>query len=143
MASFVEQLQRNTVALISVAIAITSLAYNTWRNEVTEGNRNIRVAGMEIIQELAQLQQVVFFARFEPADFRGDARVGWAHVLAVHDYAEVMPGAVMGAADGLVSIWQGNFQALSDQDDQQSYNEVDGQIEAVKAATLAALAELD
>jgi hypothetical protein len=34
-----------------------------------------------------QLQQVVFFARFQPEDTRGDARVGWVHILAVHDYA--------------------------------------------------------
>lgn len=142
MASFAEQVQRNTVALISLVVAITSLAYNTWRNEVTEGNRNIRVAGMEIIQELAQLQQVVFFARFQPEDLRGDARVGWAHVLAVQDYAAVMPDQVVTAAGGLLTVWQGNFADLSDQDDQ-PYSEVDQEIETVKTATLTALAELD
>jgi hypothetical protein len=30
--SFAKQLQRNTVALISVLIAVSSLSYNTWRN---------------------------------------------------------------------------------------------------------------
>jgi len=142
MASLVEQLQRNTVALISLVVAITSLGYNTWRNEASEGNRNIRVAGMEIIQELAQLQEVVFFARFQPEDSRGDARVGWVHVLAVQDYAAVMPAQVMDTADGLVTTWQGNFAELADPDGKH-YNDVDQEIEAVKLATLAALAELN
>jgi len=34
------QLRRNIVALISLTIAISSLGYNTWRNEHTEDNRN-------------------------------------------------------------------------------------------------------
>ena len=142
MASIGEQVRRNTVALISLVVAITSLGYNTWRNEASEGNRNIRVAGMETIQELAGLQQVVFFARFQPEDFRGDARVGWVHVLAVQDYAAVMPDQVMIAADGLVATWQSNFAALAEQDEQ-AYADIDRQIDAVKAATLAALAELN
>ncbi len=142
MASIGEQIRRNTVALISLVVAITSLGYNTWRNEASEGNRNIRVAGMETIQELAGLQQVVFFGRFQPEDFRGDPRVGWVHVLAVNDYAAVMPSQVMLAADGLVATWQSNFAALAEQDEQ-AYADIDRQIDAVKAATLAALAELN
>tara|TARA_R110000782_G_scaffold9026_8_gene29205 strand:- start:160 stop:393 length:234 start_codon:yes stop_codon:yes gene_type:complete len=35
-ASVREQLRRNTVALISLAVAITSLGYNTWRNALFE-----------------------------------------------------------------------------------------------------------
>ena len=57
---FVKQLQRNTVALISILIAVSSLSYNTWRNEKTETNRNQRVAAFEILLKLGELQQVVF-----------------------------------------------------------------------------------
>lgn len=41
-----EQFRRNAVALISLAIAVTSLGYNTWRNEASEHNRNQRVISM-------------------------------------------------------------------------------------------------
>ncbi len=41
---FFNQIRRNTVALISLAIAVSSLSYNTWRNEKTEINRNQRIA---------------------------------------------------------------------------------------------------
>ncbi|MBF8293263.1 MAG: hypothetical protein HW392_2090 [Steroidobacteraceae bacterium] len=40
-----EQLRNNLVALISLVIALSALGYNTWRNELTERNRNIRAAG--------------------------------------------------------------------------------------------------
>jgi len=40
-----EQIRNNMVALISLLIALSALGYNTWRNELTERNRNIRDAG--------------------------------------------------------------------------------------------------
>jgi len=44
-----KQLHRNAVALISLAVAITSLGYNTWRNEVSEQNRNQRCGSFELL----------------------------------------------------------------------------------------------
>ncbi|MGI9248195.1 MAG: hypothetical protein ACR2QI_04230, partial [Woeseiaceae bacterium] len=55
-----EQFQRNAVALISLVIAISSLGYNTWRNEASEYNRNQRLISIEILRNLGDLQQVVF-----------------------------------------------------------------------------------
>ena len=52
--SILEQLRRNTVALISLVVAISSLSYNTWRNEATEENRNLRVAAFEILLKLGE-----------------------------------------------------------------------------------------
>ncbi|MDB6105600.1 MAG: hypothetical protein JWO52_5599, partial [Gammaproteobacteria bacterium] len=40
MATIREQLRNNAVALTSLFIALSSLGYNTWRNERTEHNRN-------------------------------------------------------------------------------------------------------
>ena len=40
-----EQLRSNMVGLISLVIALSALGFNTWRNELTERNRNIRDAG--------------------------------------------------------------------------------------------------
>ncbi len=71
-----EQIRRNAVALISLAVALTSLGYNAWRNELTEANRNVREAGFIMVQHLDDLQQVPLFTRFMPSDLRGDARVG-------------------------------------------------------------------
>ena len=63
--SILEQLRRNTVALISLVVAISSLSYNTWRNEATEENRNLRVAAFEILLKLGELQQVVFHSHYD------------------------------------------------------------------------------
>lgn len=39
------QLRENSVALTSLLLVVIGLAYNTWRNEQTEFNDNIRAAG--------------------------------------------------------------------------------------------------
>jgi hypothetical protein len=38
--SISRQIHNNAVALVSIAVAASALAYNTWRNETTEEPRN-------------------------------------------------------------------------------------------------------
>jgi len=40
-----KQVHNNAVALISLFIAVGSLTYNSWCNETTEEQRNVRHAG--------------------------------------------------------------------------------------------------
>jgi hypothetical protein len=61
------QIRDNLIALISVVIALSALGYNTWRNERTERNRNVRVAGIEILREIGSLQQIIFYAHYAAA----------------------------------------------------------------------------
>ena len=89
--TYVEQLRRNAVALISLVVAISSLSYNTWRNEATEDNRNLRFAAFEILLKLGELQQVVFHVHFDKDLDKGNPRVGWAYVLTINDLAKVLP----------------------------------------------------
>jgi len=56
--TFKEQVRRNMVALISLAIAVTGLGYNTWRNEASEHNRNQRLVSIELLLMLGDLQQL-------------------------------------------------------------------------------------
>ncbi len=89
-----EQVRSNAVALISLVAALTALGYTTWRNERTEGNRNVREAGFELLSEIGSLQQVIFYAHYNMGDARGDARMGWADVLTIQDLAALMPPEV-------------------------------------------------
>ncbi len=51
-----DHLRRHLVALISLTIAISSLGYNTWRNEHTEHHRHKNFAAFEVIKKLNQFQ---------------------------------------------------------------------------------------
>ncbi len=140
-----EQLRRNTVAIISLVVAITSLSYATWRNEVTEANRNVRTAGFALIERLASLDEVALFIRFSgsaPDDEAAEMRrkEGWIHVIAMRDLCYTMPDAVRHSADQLYATWELSSDALRTP---AGYSEVNAAIEQLRKETLAALRALD
>jgi hypothetical protein len=57
MSTLRHQLRNNAVALISLTVALGSLGYNTWRNERTDYNRNIRTATFELLGKLSELER--------------------------------------------------------------------------------------
>ena len=140
MPSFREQLRNNLVAMISLAVALAALGYSTWRNERTELNRNLRVAGFELLTEIGSLQQVVFYAHFQPGDARGDPRMGWAEVLTIVDLAELMPADVRREAKALNDVWQADWPGLGD--DPEAHRRIDAAIDAVRRTTLAEIRRL-
>ena len=126
-----DQVKRNAVAIISLIVALSSLAYNTWRNESSEANKTIRDAGFFMMQELSGLQEIVLYARFDQNDERGDIKSGWSHVLAVKDISYAMPQSVQNDALQLLNVWQDHASRLQT-DETHSYQQVDQAIDQVK-----------
>jgi len=109
---FILQVRRNAVALISLAVAVTALTYNTWRNELTEYNRNQRAAGFEILNELARLQLTADILHYGGERIAETPIRGWARVLLIRDLARIMPTDVQSAADDLYATWQKYWEGL-------------------------------
>ena len=141
MTSFIDQVRRNSVALISLAVALSSLSYNTWRNEQTEYNRNIRVAGIELLLKLGELEKVVFFAHYDRDSQAGSPRAGWAHALTVRDLGSLTPEPARSSTVSLVEVWQQNWSGLGTSDDTAS--KISDSIDKARSEVLGVLAELD
>jgi len=141
-ASFREQIQRNSVALISLFVAVSSLSYNTWRNELSEYNRNQRVSSFEILLKLGELQELVFHNHYDrDAENKGNPRTGWALVLTIRDLSAVLESPVPGSSKELVAVWGSNWSRLGDS--KESADAILSGIEKVRADTLALLGDLD
>ena len=97
--SLAEQLKRNTVALISLVFAMTTLGYTSWRMEHSEENQNIRAAGFEILMQLGKLQLNVDYSYYGEDDERGNPISAWTHVLLIRDLSRIMPGDMPDKAD--------------------------------------------
>jgi len=140
--SFKEQVRRNSVALISLFVAVSSLSYNTWRNERSEYNRNQRVSSFEVLLKLGDLQQLVFHNHYDrDAENKGNPRTGWAIVLTIQDLSTVLESPVPDAAKELVAVWGSHWSHLGDSQD--SADAILSGIEKVRADTLALLGDLD
>ena len=92
MMSFREQIRNNAVALISLVIAIGSLGYNTWRNETTEEQRNIRHASFRVLESLGELQEIVdmrfYYLPYDQSSLsEGESRIlGFGTAAMVRDF---------------------------------------------------------
>jgi hypothetical protein len=136
-----QQLRNNSVALISLVVALSSLGYNTWRNERTERNRNVRTATFELLTKIAELQRVVYLAQYDRDPNGGNPRTGWTYVLVIRDLSTLVPAPVPARAAELQKVWSADWEGLG-RDDERSVDHIDGAIDALRAATLATLTSL-
>ena len=89
--SIKEQFRRNTVALISLVVAITGLSYNTWRNEASEDNRTQRLVAIEVLMKLADLQRLTWHHHWDKdTEDKGNLRTGWTLVLVIKDISQIL-----------------------------------------------------
>ncbi len=136
-----QQLRNNAVALISLAVAISSLGYNTWRNERTEHNRNVRTAAFEVLMRAGDLERVTFLAQYDRDRSGGSPRTGWTDVLAIRDLSVLVPGVVPDRSAELLKVWGENWEGLG-KDDETAVSRIDDAIGRVREAALAVLRTL-
>jgi hypothetical protein len=139
---FKEQIRRNAVALISLAIAITSLSYNTWRNEASESNRTQRLVAIEVLLKLGDLQELVWHHHYDK-DFegKGNLRTGWTLVIVIRDISQVLAGAVVDSTGELHATWDDYSARLDTSVD--AKNAIIESIELVRSDALQLLRDLD
>lgn len=100
-----ESVRQNLLALVSLTVALFALSYNTWRNETTEGQRNVRDAGFIVLRSLGELQELSD-ARFYGGRKSETNRIAiWGRVLLVRDIAELVSEPSKQRADVLYATW--------------------------------------
>ena len=142
--SFKEQVRRNLVALISLAVAVTSLGYNTWRNEASEHNRNKRLIAIELLSIVGQMNQAVLEAGYGSEVSAGiHRRKAWAMAATINDLAMVAEGEVPAAAQGLFETWKTEVVRLRTGDTDAAIANINTALEIVRSATHDVLRSLE
>jgi len=118
--SLLQQIRGNAVALISLMTAVIALSYNTWRNETTETQRNIRQASFRVLESLGELQEVAdyryyYFPYENNKSGEGELRLrGYGSVTMVRDLMNLMPPPAPTASDELFRLWNEHVNALAE-----------------------------
>jgi hypothetical protein len=141
MTTLRRQLWDNAIALLSLAIALGSLSYNTWRDERTESNRNTRAASFEILTKLAEFQRLVYLAHYDRDAHDGNPRIGWSYIIVINDLSQVVAGGVQPRAGALRDMWRANWEKLGQKDDA-AIDHIDQSISDLRDATLETLRSL-
>ncbi|MEJ2310127.1 MAG: hypothetical protein P8Z31_01350 [Gammaproteobacteria bacterium] len=138
---FLEQLSRNALALVSLLVALTALGYNTWRNELTEHNRNIRFAGFEMLLRVSELRRISYIAHYDGDSVRGNPRSGWVEVQVIRDLGMIMPQPLQASTGELLAVWQREWPGLGNSD--ASIQAIENALDGVRAGILDTLEELE
>lgn len=137
-----DQVRRNLVALISLVVAITSLSYNSWRNESSEDNRTQRLVAIEILLKLGDLQQLVWHHYWDKDyDDKGNLRTGWTLVLVMKDISQILDDPLPSSTTELLRVWEQHSDDLDSS--RESEQEIIAAIDSVRSDTLALLQHLD
>jgi hypothetical protein len=120
MKRILSQLRDNSVALTSILIALTSLAYNAWRYERTEH---------------------MFLSHYDRDATNGNPRTGWTYVIVINDFASVLPEPVGVRAGRLRDTWREQWEGLM-QDDDTAVDRIEVDIAALREGTLDTLRSL-
>jgi hypothetical protein len=137
-----EQFRRNLVAVISLAVAVTALGYNTWRNEASEHNRNQRLVAIQVLLMMGELQQITLDRQYGTnVDGATLLRAGWSKVLTTRDLAQLMDGSVSASATRLWQVWDEDHIHLGT--DVKAKNRIIEALEDVRKDTHEVLTSLD
>src|SRR5262249_23669761 len=135
------QLRNNSLALISLSVALFSVSHNTWRNERTEYNRNVRAANFELLTKLADFERIVFLAHYDHDLANGNPRIGWTDVIVIHDLESVAPPPLAAKATRLREVWRDNWEQLGNPDES-AVDHIEAAVEDLRQATLSTLRAL-
>jgi len=141
MSTLLQQIHKNLLAIISLVVALSALGYNTYRNELTEENRNIRFAGFSMLQELSELQLLIDYAHYDKDTVKGNPISGWGHLLYLKDMSYLVSDEVVVETEALKRVWGHEWQTV--RDDEASNRRVTTAISALRDQVRHTMASLD
>jgi hypothetical protein len=92
--------------------------YNTWRNETTESQRNVRHASFRVLENLGQLQEVVDYRHYflpqgdSPQTEAELCLRGYGSAAMIRDLMNPMPDPAPAVGQQLHRLWNGHVDNL-------------------------------
>ena len=134
------QIKVNIVAIVSVIVALTGLAYNTYSNERTEHNRNTRIAAFETLKSLGEAQIIVEYAHFRKNLQLGDPVQGIGRAMYIRDLTRVLPPPAPDDGERLWVAWRDNADKV--ENDTDAMIAITDEIQRLRLAVLEILEDL-
>lgn len=101
------------VLLLSIFLASLSFSYHVWRLEASEQNNTIRMAGMQVLIELSDLEQLIFIAHYDKDLIAGNPRKAWVRVGLINDLSILISAETLQSADALKQVWQNHWSFIA------------------------------
>ncbi len=130
----------NVISVFSLLTIFSAFVFTAWRSEISEKNQNLRVAGIEILKNLGQLQVVVNYAYFQSDNMLGNPFLGWGYIALASDLSQLMPEPVPKTIQKLVAVW--GEEANNLKTSEEAANRVSMQVDASRKEVLKSIRSL-
>lgn len=119
------------VLVLSIILASLSFSYNVWRLEASEQNNTIRIAGMQVLIELSELEQLIFIAHYDEDLISGNPRKAWVRVGLINDLSILISPETLQSANELKLVWQNQWSFIAN--DIEAVNLVGSEIDKMRS----------
>jgi len=127
--------------IFSVIFAVIGFSYNAWRLESSEENNNIRTAAFQVLNELAELEQIIYAAHYDQDKIAGSPRKAWVKVGLIVDLSVLIDSSVEKKTKALHMSWAASWESIAS--DKSVVDGVIVKIEQVRQQVKYALYELE
>ena len=100
-------------AIFSVVFAVVGFSYNAWRLELSEENNNIRTAAFQVLNELAELEQIIYAAHYDQDKLAGSPRKAWVKVGLIVDLSVLIDSSVETKTQALHMSWAASWESIA------------------------------
>lgn len=116
--------------IVTILLTLVGFSYNVWRLEKTEINSNIRTSSFELIKQLGELEQIIYYAHYDKDTKQGSPRKGWVKVIIINDLCLVAQNMLENKAANLKTVWSQNWKNI--ENDPQAVKNVIDAIEELR-----------
>jgi len=99
--------------IFSVIFAIIGFSYNAWRLESSEENNNIRTAAFQVLNELAELEQIIYAAHYDQDKVAGSPRKAWVKIGLIVDLSVLIDPSVEKKTKALHMSWAASWESIA------------------------------
>ncbi|WP_170308309.1 hypothetical protein [Parashewanella tropica] len=119
--------------LFAIFLSITGFGYTVWKLGNIEKTATSRTASIEILNDLSQLEQIIYVLHFDKNTKDGNPRKGWVKVRLIRDLSPLAGYKVEQKAKILMSTWSTNWNSVkkSRQSTDLMINAIDSTREAI------------
>ncbi len=99
-------------SIASIFLTLIGFSYNVYRLEQSEINNNIRKSSFEMLKELSNLEQIVYYAYYDKDKKEGNPRKGWVKVGLIVDLSIISFNKENIKVDELYKTWTNSWATI-------------------------------
>jgi len=140
--SITQQFKQNSIAIVSLFIAVIGLTLNVLYMEHRELNSNLRTASFQLLIEISEFEKVTFQLQYDGKSEDYNARTGWVKVRLIKGLSKLTNPDISKNAETLFNSWQNHWDSLGE-NNSNAFNDITQKTNHLRESIIHLITQLD